>query len=942
VSELLEREMEIEALRAAATEAGAGKGHAVVVQGGAGSGKTRLLQEAQSLADQAGLRVFYARATELERAFPFALVRQLFAQELAAIPPESRQATLEGATAARAALGLEPGPGEGDDPFAVLHGLYWVTAALAESRPSMLAIDDAHWADSGSLDYLSFLLPRLQELPLLLVATARADEPDSSPSLGRLLLDPFVQHLTPEPLSVEATATLLAGELERQPDSSFSTACHEVSGGNPFLLRELARDLLSQGIAPSAEQADLVRGQVPERVSRAVLTRIAKLPPEAAVLARSLAVLGDGSDLGLLAAMDGSDPEMTQRAADELRASAVFDEGSPPRFIHPLVRNAVYADMPVGERSRAHSRAAELLRSRNAGPGRVATQLLATEARGEAATTAALLEAGERALAAGAPGSSIAYLTRALREPAPVEMRTAVLDPLMTAAFRAADQAAFAEVEEDVLAEWEQNPSVRPRWSTQLMMLMALAGRFDDAARMLGEAIEVAVAEEEVERAYQMKAQLSTLAAVLPSVPEVAIADHGHRIDPDSPTGRLKAAMEVRERIANDASSREIADAARRALANNASLFAEAPDLVAADVAVMALVATDSVDDARRAAERAEVIAKERGATPDLARAFFLRGFVAWGAGDLVTAEADMRQGIDLARLAGILPLVVLYTSMLIEVLVERDELDVAEAELQAIGMAEGPVFVQSLATTLLLTRGHLRLERGDFASAAEHFAVLSTEEVIQRFGHGPAGSACPYAARALIALGKEQQARELADGEMARALRWGSPSGISHCARGVAATRDSYEKIKLLESAAAMLVDSPRRLERAHALVDLGEALRRSGRRADARGPLREAFDLARRCGAARIARRANAELEATGEKVRRYAPIGVESLTPSERRVADMAASGMTNRQIAQSLFVTVKTVEAHLSATYDKLDIGSRRELPHALGDEGPGSN
>jgi DNA-binding NarL/FixJ family response regulator len=98
----------------------------------------------------------------------------------------------------------------------------------------------------------------------------------------------------------------------------------------------------------------------------------------------------------------------------------------------------------------------------------------------------------------------------------------------------------------------------------------------------------------------------------------------------------------------------------------------------------------------------------------------------------------------------------------------------------------------------------------------------------------------------------------------------------------------------------------------------------------------LRKAFDVARHGGAIRVAQRAHGELQATGEKIRPYAPIGVESLTPSERRVADLAASGMTNRQIAQSLFVTVKTVEAHLSAAYDKLDISSRRQLPDALSD------
>lgn len=132
------------------------------------------------------------------------------------------------------------------------------------------------------------------------------------------------------------------------------------------------------------------------------------------------------------------------------------------------------------------------------------------------------------------------------------------------------------------------------------------------------------------------------------------------------------------------------------------------------------------------------------------------------------------------------------------------------------------------------------------------------------------------------------------------------------------------------------MLEDSPLHLVRAHVLLDLGGALRRAGSRTEAREPLRQALEFARRGGMARTARLARDELQATGETVRRYAPIGVESLTPSERRVAEMAASGMSNRQIAQSLFVTVKTVEAHLSAAYDKLDISSRRQLPGALED------
>jgi len=184
------------------------------------------------------------------------------------------------------------------------------------------------------------------------------------------------------------------------------------------------------------------------------------------------------------------------------------------------------------------------------------------------------------------------------------------------------------------------------------------------------------------------------------------------------------------------------------------------------------------------------------------------------------------------------------------------------------------------------------------------------------------------------MANGEGARARELVDEMMDGVQRWGAPASVGHVLRAAAAACDGEEGIGMLEQASRTLEGSPRSLIHAHVLFELGATLRREGRRRDARLPLREAFGTSRRCGAARLAKRAHAELEATGEKVRRYVPIGVESLTPSERRVADLAASGMTNRQIAQSLFVTVKTVEAHLSAVYDKLDIPSRRQLAAAL--------
>jgi DNA-binding CsgD family transcriptional regulator len=137
------------------------------------------------------------------------------------------------------------------------------------------------------------------------------------------------------------------------------------------------------------------------------------------------------------------------------------------------------------------------------------------------------------------------------------------------------------------------------------------------------------------------------------------------------------------------------------------------------------------------------------------------------------------------------------------------------------------------------------------------------------------------------------------------------------------------------LREAVAVLAHSPARLEYARALVDLGAALRRGNSRSEARQLLRQGLELAHRCGASALVKLANEELAATGAHARTILLTGLDALTASERRVAHMAAEDLSNKEIAQALFVTVKTVEQHLSRVYRKLDISSRRQLGDALG-------
>lgn len=929
---VLERERELTELTQGLDRAKTGSGSALSIEADAGLGKTTLLQEVRRAGVADEFTVLSARATELERDFPFALVRQLFAIQLAALPEIERAALLEGAGAAAGALGLGPEIDSTHDSFAVLHALYWVTAGLAERTPLLLAIDDAHWADSGSLSFLSFLLPRLQELPICLVIANRPNEPDAAEALRPLLDDPTMSRLSPRPLSLEATTAFLRDELGRDPQSEFARACHEASGGNPFLLRELARALAERGVDPIDREQAVAGELAPARVGRLVDGRLSRFSPEASRIAAAVAVLGENQDLALVAELAEIETDAARRAADELRSGSILEKAESLRFAHPLVRNAVYSQLGIGERSRAHAEAAALLRNRGASPEEISTQLLAAEPRGSRDVVETLIAAADRSLADGAPRSTIAYLTRAMREPPPADLRPAVLEPLIDACFRAVDHSAWAEVEPEINSELERDPGLRTKWAVLITRVLAMHGRFEDAIALLVDAARIAAEEGDIEMAFQLEAQLGTLAMIVPSAPKVDLSGYAERIDPHSPAGRLAASIEARRAFAELDRERAIA-AAEHALGEDCVIFEEDPELMASVLAIGILLIADEVDGARHAAMRALEIARRRNTTPEVSRGFFLRGMIAGATGDLLDAEADLRQAADIARLAAVPPMILAVASTLTEVLIERDDLPGAEAELAAIGMASGPMPENMMFGFTLVARCHLRAERGEANAALDDFLALTRLE--ERYDIGtPSAFVLPSVVQTLFAVGEEKQAIELADALLLGVRRWGAPSSLAFVLWGYALTRNGPERINALEEAITVAKGAPRRLVHAQVLLAFGETLRRGGRRKEARQPLREAFELARRRGGVRVAKRAHEELEATGEKMRQYAPSGPESLTPSERRVAGLAAGGMTNRQIAQTLFVTVKTVESHLRSAYMKLDIDSRAQLPDAL--------
>jgi tetratricopeptide (TPR) repeat protein len=462
----LERDEELASVRELLARCRAGEAGALLVEGPAGIGKTALLDAARTEARAAGLRVLAARGGELEREYAHAVVRQLFESAVAA------DAALLTGAARLAAPALSPGtaaPAQaGDHAFAVVHGLYWLTANLAQRRPLALVIDDAHWCDHPSLAFLLYLLRRLEGLPVAVVLGARAREPGAAEALEQIAAEPATRVLTPATLSVTAVSELVTAALG-PPDERFVLACHDATGGNPFLASELLSAFARDGLAPDADAVAGVGRLGPATVRRAIMLRLGRLPESAGALARATAVLGGRTSLRHAAALAGIDDGTATAAVEALTATEILQPRLPLEFVHPLVRAAVYEDMTPAARAAAHARAARLL---SADHEQVAAHLLACEPAGDA-------WAADQ-LPGGAAEAARVYLERAAAE-APGSAD--VLFELGRAEALMRDPRALAHLQEALALSGD--PLARARVAEELITLLLLAGQWDAPGELL-------------------------------------------------------------------------------------------------------------------------------------------------------------------------------------------------------------------------------------------------------------------------------------------------------------------------------------------------------------------------------------------------------------------------------------------------------------------------
>ncbi len=930
---LLEREHEQRELSALLGRAKAGRGGVVMIEGVAGIGKTTLLVDLRDQARAAGFHVLLARGAEIELGFAYGVVRQLFERLLRGLPVDERSALLEGSAGLAGQLfglsGENAVPPGSDFLFAVLNGLYWLTVNLADRGPLLLVVDDAHWSDGASVAWLSFLLPRIDELEVAVVIAARPEH--QRPELTQLALgdrEPPVLLLRPASLTPDGCATLTRDALGEDAPTEFCDACHAATGGNPFLLRELLAGLAADRVAPSARSASVVRAYRSGTVTRWILGRLSTLGDDARALATAVSILGVEVPIGRAAALAGLEPQPAAEAADRLAAAGILQAGRPLAFVHAIVAATVRDQLPLSQRGALHRQAARILAEQGAGAEQIAAHLLLTDPTGEQAVVSGLRAAADEATVRGAPESACAYLLRAVAEHPAEPQRAALLHELGLAAFLAGDSSARQHLAAAHGAA--AGPSARGAIALDLAQYLIVAGRLDEASELLERAI-AELGEHDEQLAARLEVRLTFTARMQKAHASVYRARIGRlRAQPleDSDIGRRRMALLIDASIAADEDYAAAAALADRAFADGRLLEELGPESPLFYLVVSGLAAAGAIELATRWCDAAIALARARGSLVGFGLASCSRAAVALARGMLADAEADARAG--LADSGSGSALEALAISTLSAVMLERGEM--AEAEQLVLPVAARCQDVdQFTALYAIHARGRLRIAQGEPRAGLSDLAAC--ERWLASFGIGARGY-IPWsadAARAHLALGERDRARELARHELASARRLAEPRALGVALRtaGLVERNDEY-----LREAVEVLRGSPARLEHARALVELGAARRRAGHRTEARPALAGGLDLADRCGATLLAVRAREELIAAGARPRRERISGVDSLTASERRIALMAGDGMTNREIAQALFLTPKTVAYHLTHVYQKLDITGRERLTEAL--------
>jgi DNA-binding CsgD family transcriptional regulator len=922
---LLERDAERHELAVLLDRAVERAGGVAVVEGPAGIGKTMLLEATRGFASERGLAIGRARGGTLEQEIAFGAVHQLL-EPLIAMADNDDGLFTGGAAAAATVFG-RPVAGTGHDdggPGTVLHGLYWLTMALSERLgPMALLCDDAHWFDTPSLRYIAYLANRIDELPIAVAVGTRPPEPGPEGEvLARFLTYQGLRRLRLSPLSREAVGRL----VERTVDDAgpaLSNAVADASNGNPFLVTELVRAAIASGTdAVAAASLAAIN------LDQTVLARIGRLSERALDVARAVAVLGGEAHLRHVASVCELKGDEALDIADQLLRADILGPDRPLAFAHPLVASAVYGELLPGERSVLHRRAANALATEGAPADRVAPHLMAIDPAADEHTVDVLVRSARSALAQGGTEIAVTQLRRALAEPPPPARRLDVILPLAIAESLLNDPGAVEHFGEAI----ERIPDIGAR--IKLATARAASMSMDGASAAAIESLrrwepDVAGVSELRSR---LLAGINIAGTIGPTPPELMAANMAEfcaTVDLEAEAPAEVLAIRAYVGAMSGEPAADVAALAFRAIDSIDLRDPMLPLWFHLPMAALPMVDRDSVSDVLL--DRGLTPARHAGAPAQVAVMLFQRGVIGVRAGDLDDAEADARAALELCVEHGLQYVLPAPLSILVDVMRERDQLDAAASLLAEHGYVHGDRG-STFDLLLMFARARLRAAQGGWEQAATEFA--GGWERARAAGCSSPGFVAWEAnlAEALVMCGRLGEAADHSRHAVAEAEFIGLQRPRAEALRSLALA-DPAGSSGGLAVASEIFEFLGARLEQARTAAAAAYVAEIGGPAATT-DTLSQGLWLAERCGAARLSTALRSALRSLGVRAKVRPVVGVGALTASERRVAQLAGAGRTNKQIAQDLFVTVKTVETHLARSFQKLAVSSRGELRQAL--------
>lgn len=898
----------------------------VAITGDAGIGKTTLLGTLVELARDKGFLVGRASGAPLEGEFAFGVARQAFESLLAAWPEADRQAVLQAApqraeqvlAGESAITNVQP-----CSEFETYHALYRLAGLLARRAPLLLAVDDVQFADPPSLRWMAFAARRFTTAPVLIAVCAT----DGEPALAEdplLDLTATAHRIRLHGLRPEHTAEVVRQALGPATCDELVAACHEVTHGTPFLLWALLDTLGRQPERLSPQRVfELGSPTITERL-RARLRGCAG----ATELAEAVAVLGTAADFGRACAVADLDDAAAARALDGLVRMKVLRNSQPLAFVHGVVRNAVLDDMPPVARIAGARRAAESLYVANAADDQVAAHLLNAGPVDLPWAADLLCRVAGRACAQGAPDVAVIYLRHALRQPLRPERRAGVLHDLGVAELAADSPAGIARL----LTALDEAGSPEKAASVALNLIPALYTAGDHRQGIaLADRVVAGLGPHARNLAWRLRC-LAWVGAFtgIATVAEAREREEALHADlPDDPAllRARQALLAIRHTWRGGSSAAAVVHA-KQALANADLAMFHQPYYFA----LFALINADELEHVEQLSRAVQRLAERSGSLHIAAVALLVRGAIGQVRGDLDEAGELLASALDLFTewgAAGDGDDVLVCLTRLVNVLVDQGELDRAHQLLDSRGLlGSRPDHIRD--NFVLFARGRFRMASGDPASALEDLLECGRRLEIWQMDNPAILPWRSEAALACVATGQWERAQQLAGAELHAARRWGTArtEGVALHALGRASPASMAGS--LLTDATLCLERSPAGLALARALLDLGAFARGQGDLDGARTHLRRAAELADRSHAKPLVARISDELAALDQLTARRAGPWGETLTKQECRVADLALEGQTNRQIAETMSVTRRCVEQHLSSVYRKLGVKGRSEL------------